>query len=313
MLLIGKQLPLIVILGPTSIGKTSLAIELAEVINGEIIGADSRQIYKHMDIGTAKPTREDQERAPHHLIDVVTPDNNLSLAKYQQLAYQAITDIHNRKHIPLLVGGTGQYISAVTEGWSIPEVPPNHKLREELEQFANEFGQNTLYDKLLTVDPEAAEKIHPNNVRRVIRAIEVHSETGQKISDLQRKKPPPYTILELGLTISRQILYERANKRVDQMMRAGFLDEVERLHKMGYHRKLPSMSGLGYAELSAHLIDGLPLEQAIHDTQIATHRFIRRQYTWFRGHDNGIEWYDLEHINSKTIIDSVLRWKQELS
>jgi len=211
------------------------------------------------------------------------------------------------------VGGTGQYISAVTEGWSIPEVPPNEKLREELEQFANEFGQNTLYDRLLAIDPEAAEKIHPNNVRRVIRAIEVHSETGQKISDLQRKKPPPYTILELGLTISRQILYERANKRVDQMMSAGFLDEVERLHKMGYHRKLPSMSGLGYAELSAHLIDGLPLEQAIHDTQIATHRFIRRQYTWFRGHDNGIEWYDLEHTISKTIIDRVLRWKKELS
>ena len=313
MLLIGKQLPLIVILGPTSIGKTSLAIELAEVINGEIIGADSRQIYKHMDIGTAKPTTSDQQRVPHHLIDVVTPDNNLSLANYQQLTYQAITDIHKRERIPLLVGGTGQYISAVTEGWSIPEVPPNEKLREELEQFANEFGQNTLYDRLLAIDPEAAEKIHPNNVRRVIRAIEVHSETGQKISDLQRKKPPPYTILELGLTISRQILYERANKRVDQMMSAGFLDEVERLHKMGYHRKLPSMSGLGYAELSAHLIDGLPLEQAIHDTQIATHRFIRRQYTWFRGHDNGIEWYDLEHTISKTIIDRVLRWKKELS
>lgn len=311
--LTGKKHPLIVIVGPTAVGKTGLATYIAQHINGEIIGADSRQIYRYMDIGTAKPSLDEQQGIPHHMIDVVNPDDNLSLAKYQAMTLQHINDIHQRGHIPMLVGGTGQYTTAITEGWSIPEVPPNHALRAELEQYAEQEGREALYARLERVDPLAATKIHPNNVRRVIRAIEVCTITGKKFSDLQRKQPPPYRILELGLTIERPLLYERADKRVDQMLERGFVDEVRRLHKMGYNRTLPSMSGLGYAELSAHLLDNFPLDQAIHDTKIATHRFIRRQYTWYRGHDNGIRWYDLEQVPQQTILDDILRWINEPS
>lgn len=311
--LTGKQKPLIVIVGPTAIGKTGLAITLAKQINGEIISADSRQIYRHMDIGTAKPTPDEQQDVPHHMLDVVAPDDNLSLANYQAMTVQLIDDIHQHEHIPLLVGGTGQYTTAVTEGWTIPEVPPNNALRAELEQYAKQYGRELLYARLEQIDPLAATKIHPNNVRRVIRAIEVCTETGEKFSELQRKQPPPYAILELGLTIARPLLYDRADKRVDQMLTRGFIDEVRRLHKMGYSRNLPSMSGLGYAELSAHLLDDLPLEEAVHNTKIATHRFIRRQYTWYRGHDNGIKWYDVGEVSQQAILDDTLRWINEQS
>ncbi|RMG73765.1 MAG: tRNA (adenosine(37)-N6)-dimethylallyltransferase MiaA [Chloroflexi bacterium] len=287
--------PLIVILGPTASGKTGLAIEIAQHINGEIIGADSRQVYRYMDIGTAKPTLQQMQAVPHHLIDIIDPDDNLTLARYQQLAYQTIDSIHSRGRIPLLVGGTGQYITAVTEGWSIPQVQPDYLLRAELEAQAQRFGNEYLHQQLMQVDSDAAHKIHPNNIRRVIRALEVYRLTGEKISVLQRKIPPPYRIMELGLQIERQQLYDRADARVDHMITAGFLAEVENLLKRGYDRHLPSMSGLGYAQLAAHLLDGLPLEQAIHDTKIATHDFIRRQLTWFRHHDNGILWHNVTH------------------
>lgn len=303
--------PLIVILGPTAVGKTGLAIELAEAVSGEILGADSRQVYRYMDIGTAKPTAQEQARAPHHLIDLVNPDENLTLATYQQLAFATIDAIHQRGSIPLLVGGTGQYISAVTEGWTIPEVSPDEQLRAELEAFAAAHGPDTLHQRLQQIDPEAAQKIHPNNVRRVIRAIEVSVITGQPISILQRKQPPPYTILELGLTLERQYLYERADRRVDQMMAQGFLEEVQGLLDMGYNRSLPSMSGLGYAQLAAHLLDRVPLQEAIQDTKIATHDFIRRQFTWFRGHDNGIVWHNVEHMNRTALIEDCDRWLSE--
>ncbi|HEX2620064.1 MAG TPA: tRNA (adenosine(37)-N6)-dimethylallyltransferase MiaA, partial [Phototrophicaceae bacterium] len=177
------QLPLIVITGPTSVGKTGLSLELAETINGEIIGADSRQVYRYMDIGTAKPTAAEQIRIPHHLIDIVNPDENLTLAQYQHLVHQAIEGIHQRGKIPLLIGGTAQYINAIVEGWTIPEVPPNEKLRAELEAVASEQGSEALFSRLLAVDPAAAERIeHHQNVRRVIRALEVYLETGHPIS-----------------------------------------------------------------------------------------------------------------------------------
>jgi tRNA dimethylallyltransferase len=284
--------PLVVILGPTAVGKTGLAIDIAEAFAGEIVGADSRQIYRHMDIGTAKPTAEEQAQVPHHLIDLIDPDDNMSLARFQRMAYATIDAIHARGRLPLLVGGTGQYLTAITEGWSIPEVAPNDALRADLETFAAEQGPDALYARLRDRDPEAADRIHPNNIRRVIRALEVCLETGEKISDLQRRKPPPYTILELGLTLERHILYQRADARIDQMMAAGFLAEVEQLLSMGYSHRLPSMSGLGYAQLATHLRDRLPLQQAIADTRTATHDFIRRQYTWFRGHDGGILWHN---------------------
>jgi tRNA dimethylallyltransferase len=303
--------PLIVVLGPTATGKTGLGIELARALNGEIIGADSRQIYRYMDIGTAKPTPEQRQQAVHHLLDVVDPDESVSVAQFQRMAYDTIDDIHHRGSNPMLVGGTGQYITTVVEGWSIPEVPPNNALRAELEAFAEQHGSEALHSRLLQTDPVAAAAIHHRNVRRVVRALEVAIETGQPISELQRKHPPPYAILQYGLRMERAPLHERADLRLDQMMNQGFLDEVRRLLDMGYNRKLPSMSGLGYAQLASHLIDGVPLEKALAATKTATHDFIRRQYTWFRGHDSGIRWVEVEHLDITALIESCAQWLEQ--
>ena len=308
MLLIGEAPALIIILGPTGAGKTTLAIELAQSLNGEIIGADSRQIYRYMDIGTAKPTLAQQALIPHHLIDIAPPDYNLSLAEYQDAVYHAIDDLHQRGKLPFLVGGSGQYITAVEEGWSIPRVPPNPELRAELEAYATENSPMALHQRLHAIDPVAAEKIHPNNTRRVIRALEVQILTGKPISSLQQKQPPPYRILRLGLQLPRSILYPRVDQRVDDMIAAGFVAEVARLLDMGYDRALPSMSGLGYLEMAEHLLDGKALEEAIQRTKFSTHEFIRRQDVWFRGHDNGILWHNVQDIEVDALLQTLVNW-----
>ena len=305
------RLSLLVILGPTAVGKTDLAIEIAQAVEGEIISADSRQIYRLMDIGTAKPTPEQQAAVPHHLLDVVNPDENLSLAQYQHLAYAAIDAAHGRGHLPMLVGGTGQYITAVVEGWTIPEVPPNERLRAELEAFAAQQGASALHERLRQLDSAAADHIDYRNVRRVVRALEVCLESGQPISELQRKHPPPYRMMTYGITLDRDALYERADRRVDEMIAEGFLDEVRCLLDAGYNRRLPSMSGLGYVQLAAHLLDSLPLDEAVADTKHATHDFIRRQYTWFRGHDSGILWHNIEQLDRAAQIEATARWLHE--
>lgn len=302
---------LIVILGPTAVGKTGLAVQLAQHLNGEVISADSRQVYRQMDIGTAKPTLNQQTAVPHHLIDIVNPDENLSLAQYQSAAYRIINDLHTRGKTPLLVGGTGQYITAIIEGWSIPEVPPNLNLRAELEAYATEHSSEALHNRLQTLDPTAATNIDHRNIRRVVRALEVCIETGQPITELQRKHPPSYPITVYGLTLDREVLYARADQRVDDMLHAGFVDEVKSLLDNGYSRKLPSMSGLGYAELSAHLLDGIPLAEAIAQTKHNTHDFIRRQYTWFRGHDSGILWHNIGQVDPTFLIENIVRRAQE--
>ncbi len=307
--------PLIVLVGPTGSGKTRLAIALANALNGEIVGADSRQIYRHMDIGTAKPTTDEQQQARHHLIDVVDPDANLSLAEYQALAFAAIADIHAHGHVPLLVGGTGQYVTAVIEGWSIPQVAPNLALRAELEAFAAQQGAHALHARLSALDPAAATSIDARNIRRVVRALEVCLESGQPISELQRKRPPPFSMRHYGLTLERDTLYARADQRVDAMMEVGLLDEVRGLLQRGYDRRLPSMSGLGYAQLVTHLLDAVPLAEAVLQTKHDTHDFIRRQYTWFRGHDPGILWHNSKDIgeNTQPILSDALQWLRELS
>jgi len=305
--LIGEQ-PLLVILGPTSVGKTTLALGLAEYLPVEVVSADSRQIYRYMDIGTAKPRSSELAAVPHHCIDMVNPDENLSLALVKRAMTDAIDAIHGRGHLPLLVGGTGQYISAVIDGWSIPEVPPNHVLRAELEAFAAEYGALALHDRLVTLDPAAAATIPYQNVRRVIRALEVCLEAGQPITELQRKIPPPYDVVVWGLTLERDDLYVQADRRVEAMIEGGFVDEVRGLLASGYPRTLPSMSGLGYRELAAHLEDGLPLSEAIVLTQNATHDFIRRQYTWFRKMGERVVWHNGGALAVETLIDT-LPWQ----
>ncbi len=300
--------PLVIILGPTGVGKTSLAIALALRLKGEIVGADSRQIYRYMDIGTAKPTAEQQKLIPHHLIDMVPPDHNLRLAQYQDSAYAAIDDLHRRGKLPFLVGGSGQYISAVEEGWGIPRVPPDEALRAELEEYARQSSPMALHERLRQADPVSAERIHPNNVRRVIRALEVQMLTGQPISALQVKRPPAYRIRRLGLTLPRSQLYPRVDKRVEAMIDAGFVAEVERLLDMGFGRGLPSMSGLGYREIAGHILDGDPLDKAIARTQFSTHEFIRGQAVWFRGHDNGILWHNVDSLNVDAVTDDLREW-----
>lgn len=306
--LTGNALPLVIILGPTGVGKTRLAIALAQQFNGEIIGADSRQVYRYMDIGTAKPSAAQQTQIRYHLIDLADPDCPLSLADYQDQAGQAIQSLRERGKLPFLVGGTGQYISAIEEGWSIPRVPPDFKLRAELEAYAASHSAPALHERLRQVDAISADRIHPNNVRRVIRALEVHILTGQAISKLQEKRPPPYRIITIGLRIDRARLYRRVDRRVDDMIAAGFVQEVQGLLDMGYHRHLPAMTGLGYREMVEHLLNGAPLDEAIQKTKFRTHEFIRRQDVWFRGHDNGIIWHNVDERPLETIEQCLRGW-----
>ena len=304
----GNLPPLIIVLGPTGVGKTDLAIELALRLNGQIIGADSRQVYRHLNIGTAKPTAEQRAEVPHHLVDFIEPDYNLSLAEYQDYACLTINRLHQQGILPMLVGGSGQYITAVEEGWSIPRVAPNLELRAEFEAFVANNSAQALHDQLRQVDPVSAEKIHPNNTRRVIRALEVHRLTGQAISELQEMRPPPYRIRSIGLRMDRAKLYPRVDQRVDRMIEDGFVAEVRGLLDMGYDRHLPSLSGLGYLEIAEHLLDGKPLEAAIERTKFSTHEFIRSQDVWFRGHDNGILWHNVEQLESASLTRDLQSW-----
>jgi len=279
---------LIVIVGPTAVGKTAHAIELAQRFDGEIVSADSRQIYRGMDIGTAKPTRQEQARVPHHLIDVVAPDEPYTLANYQAQAYAAIDGILARGKRPFLVGGTGLYVRAVVEGLRIPRVPPNQELRAQL---ALEDGA-ALYERLRALDPDAAARIDPRNVRRTIRALEVCLTTGAKFSDLGRASPPPYSIIQIGLTLPRPELYARIDARVERMMADGLVTEVEALAAQGYDWKLPSMSGLGYREIGEYLRGEATLSEAVANIKRNTRDLVRRQYAWFRLKDERIHWFE---------------------
>lgn len=305
---------LVVVFGPTAVGKTDFGIALARQFAGEIVSADSRQIYRHMDIGTAKPTADQRAAAPHHLIDIVDPDQTLSAAQFQTLARAAIADIHARGRLPLLIGGTGQYITALLEGWHIPSVEPDPILRQQLEAEARDQGSAALYQRLVAADPGAADLIHPNNARRIIRALEVIALTGQPFSDQRRRHPPPYAILQFGLTMDRAALYQRADARLDTMLADGFAAEVRALLDRGYDRHLPSMSGLGYAQLAAHWLDGVPLAEAIEQTRLATHAFIRRQYTWFRHHEHGVpvQWFDQPRAAVRAAAEIVESWQASL-
>lgn len=285
-------LPLLLLVGPTAVGKTELSIRLAERLNGEIISADSRLFYRGMDIGTAKPTPAEQARAPHHLIDVADPDETWSLAMFQQAAQGIIADIHAHGKLPLLVGGTGQYVRAVTQGWTPPEVVPDSRLRAELEKMKDERGKEWLYEKLKSLDPEAAAVIDLRNVRRTIRALEVIFTTGRKFSEQRGQSESPYDLLTIGLKRPREELYARVDERIEAMFAAGLLDEVRALLARGYSPELPSMSGIGYRECCQVLGGQMSGEQAQVQMKRITRVFVRRQGNWFKESDPNIHWFE---------------------
>jgi tRNA dimethylallyltransferase len=284
---------LVAIVGPTAIGKSRLAIRLAQTFGGEIVNADSRQVYRYMDTGTAKPTPEELALVPHHLINITSPDESFSLAQYQELAYRAINDIHQRRKLPLLEGGSGLYVWTVVEGWQIPRVPPRPELRKKLEAKAAAIGAEKLYQELVAIDPAAAQKIDPRNVRRVIRSLEVYQQTSTPFSRLQRKQAPPFASLIIGLTCDRAELYRRIDERVDRMMAQGLVREVEKLVKMGYDFTLSAMSTIGYKQIGMHLRGELSLKEAVQQVKYETRRFVRHQYAWFRLKDDRIKWFNI--------------------
>ena len=286
---------LVAIVGPTGVGKTWLSLKLAQRFNGEIVNADSRQVYLQMDIGTAKPTKEELALVPHHLIDIINPDEDFSLAQYQKLAYDAINSVQSRGKLPFLVGGTGQYVWAVLEGWVIPQVPPDSEFRHSLEQRAEAGEAAELYAELRDIDQAAAGKIDPRNVRRVIRALEVSRQ--KPFSQTARKVPPPFEPLIIGLTLERKELYRRVDARVDEMIARGFVEEVRRLLEMGYSLSLPAMSSIGYREIGQHLTGKMTIEEAVFKIKTGTHRFIRHQYAWFRLKDERIRWWEAGEMN----------------
>lgn len=300
--------PVIVILGPTAVGKSDLAIELAQEFPGEIVSSDSRLVYRGMDIGTAKPSADDQDRVPHHLIDIVKPGQEFSVAEYRRLAERAIEDIHTRGLIAYLVGGTGQYLRAVLEGWQPPPRPEDSSLRTELREFARRHSAQELHDRLRAVDPVRAQEIHPNNVRRVIRALEIYHITGEPPSALQTKSPPDYDVLQIGLTLEKGALQNRIEERVDQMLAAGFADEVKRLLESGVSPHASAMSGIGYPQLVDYLRGELSLEAARQQIVDDTLDFVRRQTTWFKPDDPQIEWFVVDQNVLARVKARVREW-----
>ncbi|MHC1578185.1 MAG: tRNA (adenosine(37)-N6)-dimethylallyltransferase MiaA [Dehalococcoidia bacterium] len=293
---------MIAIVGPTAVGKSELALQLAQYFSLEIISADSRQVYRYMDIGTSKPTLGERASVPHHVIDVVEPDEDFSLAMYHQLAIGALETIQQKGKLPLLVGGSGLYVWSLVEGWKIPEVPPDQKLRRRLEARAEQGDSQGLYRELQDVDPVAAAKINPANIRRIVRALEIYYVTGKAPSQLQRKVLPAFSTLVIGLTRDRSELYGRIDRRVDRMIQRGLLEEVEDLVKKGYSPSLPSMSGIGYKQIGQFLRGEMTLPQAIDRIKYETHRLARHQYAWFRLSDSKIRWFDVSATEAQTSV-----------
>ena len=297
--------PLIAVVGPTAAGKSSLALELARRFEGEIVNGDSRLVYRHMDIGTAKPSQQELGLVPHHLVNIVDPDDTYSLALYLSQASQTLQDIQSRGKLPFLVGGTGQYIRALLEGFSAPQVSPNPSLRAGLQRQAVEEGSESLWRRLQEVDIDSAARIDHRNVRRVVRALEVYQETGVPFSQARSREKPPYnSLMIVGLALERKALYQRIDRRVEAMVDAGWPQEVARLLEMGYSPTLPSMSSLGYREMAAYLSGVLSLEVAVERIKTATHRYARSQYAWFRLNDPRIHWLESD---DEALLDNASR------
>ena len=287
-----KARPIVAVVGPTATGKTRLAISLARRFDGEIVNADSRQVYRSMDIGTAKPTREEQGQAPHHLLDILDPDQSLDLGTFLPLIKSAIENIGQRGRLPIVVGGSGQYVWALLEGWQVPNVAPDPAFREAKLRQAESQGSQALYEELRAVDPARAAKLDPRNLRRVIRALEIFHVTGQRPSQFQHKGKPLSDALIIGLNMERTKLYQRIDERVDRMIARGLLKEARQLKEMGYELGRGPLAGPGYREMGLHLAEQVTLDEATQRTKFQTHRLARHQYAWFKLADPRIVWFD---------------------
>lgn len=294
-----EKKPLIVLTGPTAVGKTALSIQLARRIGGEIISADSMQVYRHMDIGTAKIRLEEMDGVPHHLIDILEPTEDFNVVRFQALARAAAEDIYSRGKIPIVAGGTGFYIQALLNDIDFTQIDENTQFREEMERLAAEQGAEVLHERLRAVDPESAEAIHANNVKRVIRALEYYEQTGEKISahnEAERAKTSPYHFFYYVLNTNRTVLYERIEKRIDEMMEEGLVEEVRQLQAMGCRRDSVAMQGLGYKEILDYLDGACTLEDAIYKIKRDTRHFAKRQITWFK-RENHVTWINKKDYN----------------
>ena len=303
-----KKPILIVIVGPTAVGKTTSAISLAELIGGEIVSADSRLLYKDMNIGTAKPSQQEMQGVPHYLIDVTTPDNPWSLAQYKIEASNLISDIQQRGNIPVLVGGTGQYVRAIVEGWNIPPIPNDNKIRDELVAYSERHGSVSLHDKLKELDDEAAESIDPRNIRRIIRALEVCISTGKTFSQLRTKTRPDYDIYMIGLTMDRTELYKRIDARIENMFTIGWVEEVRTLIDKGYTHDMSSMSALGYRDVASFIRGDIDMVETKRRIRKASRRLVRRQASWFSNDDASINWYEMRQFSITELHINVTNW-----
>jgi tRNA dimethylallyltransferase len=302
-------LRIVVVMGPTGVGKSALALDLAERHGMEIVSADSRQVYRYLHIGTAKPTPADRQRVPHHLLDYVDPDEPYSAVRYRDDADAVLADLARRGVPALVVGGTGHYVQALVDRIEPPRVPPRPDLRAELEHVAEDEGPSALHARLRAVDPAAARSIPASNVRRVVRALEVSLAIGRPFSEISRRRGQPRRALKLALTMPRETLYRRVDARVDAMLAAGWLDEVRALLERGYDPSLPALSSTGYRELIAHLRGALTYEEAVQRAKWSTHAYVRRQYVWLR-RQSGYQWIDVEPeglIRAETLVREHLR------
>ncbi len=305
--------PLIILTGPTASGKTELSVRLADRIGGEIISADSIQVYKHMDIGSAKVTKEEMQGIKHYLIDEFEPDEEFNIYIFKERAKKYVNEIHNKGKIPIVAGGTGFYIQSLIYDIDFDEEENDKSYRIELESIAEEKGNEYLHNMLKLVDEKAAADIHQNNVKRVIRALEYHKMTGKKISEHneeQREKESPYNFKYYVLNMDRDILYDRINRRIDIMLENGLVDEVKKLIDMGYNRNLVSMQGLGYKEIASYLDGEISLDEAIYILKRDTRHFAKRQLTWFRRERN-VEFINYEDFNMDK--DKMLEYMADIS
>jgi tRNA dimethylallyltransferase len=300
--------PLVVLVGPSASGKTALAIKLAKKLDAEIVSADSTLLYRGMDIGTAKPTFDEMEAVPHHLIDVADPDEPWSLGDFITSATRTIAAIHARHKLPIVVGGTGQYVRSLVENWEIPKSPPNTEMRRVLERWGNQVGKEGLHARLRTLDPDAAEKIDFRNSRRTIRALEVIFDTGKRFSEQSKAGESHYDIFILGLTLPRDELYRRVDVRIKSMIERGFAGEVRELIDEGYNPKLPAFSAIGYREMFAYLQGDIDLDTAVQMMKKRTRTFIRHQANWFKSDDRRIHWFDPTMVSVHDIEAEIRRW-----